>query len=180
MIRILLIFLLLFCFSNAQDLKGKITYTVQSARIEAFRDLSCKIPKEMFVNYKKDKYYKENYANLKKRNYIIKTEPNRNINPFYVLNKLVIYSVEYENDINQKYYYNALGRLVKFEVNDYMGSYPYRAIAYNNKGDVVNITFVVSEVESFIFDKNEKLLGHWINNKFFDKNGKEKYQRALK
>ena len=179
MIRFLLIIILLFNFSFAKDLQGKITYTENSARIEAFKDLSRKIPKEMFEKYKKDKFYKENYANLKNKNYIIETEPKRNINPFYVMRNIALYSVGYEDDINKIYYYNPLGNLVKFEINDYDGNYPYRAVAYDKNGQVINITFVVSENESFIFDKKERLLGHWLDSKFFDKKGQEKYKRIL-
>ena len=180
MIRILLTILLLFSISFAQDLKGKITYTEQSARIEAFKDLARQIPKEMFKNYLKDKYVKENLQNLKNKNLIITKEPKRNINPFYVINNIALYSVEYVDDINTKYYYNPLGKLVKFEINDYTGDYPYRAIAYNTKGKVINITFIVSDRESFIFDKNEKLLGHWLDNQFYDKKGRKSYKRILK
>ena len=180
MIRILLIILLLFNISFAQDLKGKITYNEQDARIEAFRDLARQVPKEMFKNYLKDENVKENLQNLKNKNYIIEKEPKRNINPFYVLNNIVLYSVEYVDDINKKYYYNPLGQLVKFEINDYTGTYPYRAIAYNRSGKVINITFVVSETESFIFNKHEKLLGHWQYDQFYDKRGKASYTRILR
>ncbi len=171
---------LLFNISYAANLQGKITYTVQSARIEAFKDLARKIPKEMFQNYKKDKYQKENIQSIKNKIYIIDKEPKRNINPFYALNKMALYSVEYEDDINRKYYYNMLGNLVKYEINDFSGSYPYRAIAYNKNGNVINITFVVSETESFIFDKNEKLIGHWFEDNFYNKKGSKSYQRILK
>ncbi len=180
-IKTLVILLFLsFSFAWANELQGQITYTEQSARIEAFRDIARYVPKEMFKDYLKDKYAKENYNNLKNKNYTILNEPKRNINPFYVLNNIVLYSVEYEDDINKKYYYNPMGHLVKFEINDYGGSYPYRAIAYDKKGKVINITFIVSETESFTFDKNEKLIGHWYDNQFFNEKGKEVYQRILK
>ena len=180
MFRILLIALFLsFNFVSAKDLQGKVEYTEDTARIEAFRDLARSIPKEMFKNYLKDKYVKENRKNIKNKNYIIKTEPKRNINPFYVFNNMVLYCVEYEDDINKKYYYNPAGRLAKFEINDYDGNYPYRAIAYDKNGEVVNITLVVSEKEAFIFDKNEKLLGHWFGDQFFNGKGKERFQRIL-
>lgn len=178
MIRFLIILLFLsFNFTFAKDLQGRITYSEQSARIEAFKDLARKIPKEMFSDYLKDKYYKENYKNIKNKNFYIENEPKRNLYPFYVLNTLIVYCVEYENDINKKYYYNALGRLVKFEINDYSGHYPYRAIAYDKNGNVINIVFVPSETESFVFDRNEKLLGHWLDNDFYNQKDKKRYSR---
>jgi len=180
MIRILIITLIfLLNFSYAKNLEGKIIYTEETARIEAFRDIARKIPKSMFKEHLKDRYFKENYANLKNKNFIISSYPQRNINPFYKFNKLVLYSVQYDDDINKKYYYNILGHLVKYEINDYCDNYPYRAIAYSKKGEVINITLAVSENEAFIFDKNEKLLGHWFEEQFYDNNGKKGFNRDL-
>ena len=180
MFRIILAFLFLFFnMTLANDLQGKVTYTENSARIEAFKDLARHIDKKMFKDYKKDKYTKDNINYLKNKIYKVDKEPKRNINPFYILNNLALYSVEYEDDINTKYYYNILGHLQKFEINDYSGTYPYRAIAYDKKGNVINITFVVSQNESFIFDKNEELIGHWLNNQFYNKNGQKRFKRIL-
>ena len=161
-------------------MQGKVEYNEETARIEAFSDLARKVPKDIFKNYLKDKYYKENCENIKNKNYQILTEPMRNVNPFYAFNHFVLYSVEYEDDYSKTYYYNALGHLVKFEINDFAGNYPYRAIAYDRHGNVINIAFVVSMEEAYVFDKNEKLLGHWNDKKFFDKKGKIKnYTRIL-
>jgi hypothetical protein len=180
MIRFLILVIFLsFNYVNAQNLQGKITFTEKTARIEAFRDLSRKIPKEIFKDYLKDKYHKENIESLKNQKYEIETEPKRNINPFYLWNQLALYSVEYEDDYSKKFYYNSLGHLKKYEINDFSGTYPYRAIAYNTKGEVINITLVVSEVESFNFDKNEKLIGHWIENQYYNKNEKESLKRIV-
>ncbi|MBR2068159.1 MAG: hypothetical protein IJ877_00215 [Candidatus Gastranaerophilales bacterium] len=179
---ILQLFIIIFLLSNladAKNLKGKVTYTQEAARIEAFKDLARTVPKKIFKDYKKDKNTKENIKSLKEGNLKIEDEPKRNINPFYMWDKIVLYSVEYEDDINKKYYYNPLGHLVKYEINDYAGNYPYRAIAYDKDGEVINITFVVSETESFIFDKDEKLIGHWVDNEFYDENEKKSYQRVL-
>ncbi|MBQ8476458.1 hypothetical protein IJ531_05290 [bacterium] len=174
MIRILFIILLLFNVSFASSIKGRITFTEDTARSAAFKDLARKIPRDIIKPYLKDENTKINIESLKNKTYIIDDEPKRSINPFLAWDRMVLYSVEYENDLNKKYYYNPLGHLVKYEINDYAGYYPYRAIAYNKKGDVINITFVVSEIESYIFDKDEKLIGHWLNNQFFDKDGKQK------
>ena len=170
---------LAFNIAKADNLQAKAAFTESSARIEAFKDVARKVPKQMFKNYIKDKYYKENYSSLKNKIFQISNEPKRNINPFYTMNNIVLYSVEYEDDINKKYYYNAFGRLAKFEINDYDGKYPYRAIAYNKKGEVVNVTFVVSEIESFIFNKNEKLVGYWYDNQFYNEKGIQNINRIL-
>ena len=181
MIYRFLAILLLFFFNwtSADDLEGRVIYNEETARIEAFKDLSRKIPKALFKDDLKDKNYKENYKNIKKKNYQIETEPSRILTPFYVMNQLAAYAVQYDNDINKKYYYNALGHLVKFEINDYAKEYPYRAIAYNRKGEVISIVLIVSEAESFVFNKDEELLGHWFDEHFYNIKGKEKFKREL-
>jgi len=173
MFRFLIVLILLCNISYADDLQGIVKFSEDSARVEAFKDLSRKVSKEIFKDYLKDKYTKENYINIKNKNYYIESEPKRNLSPFYMFNTLAVYSVRYDDDLNKVFYYNVLGHLVKFEINDYDGNYPYRTVAYDRKGNIINTTFTVSHTESFIFDKNANLIGHWFDDKFFDKNGKE-------
>lgn len=171
--------ILLFGFALGEDLQGKITYNEETARIEAFKDLSRKISKSMFKNDLKDMHYKENYASLKKKIFEIETEPKRILTPFYVMNQLAVYGVQYENDANMKYYYNVFGHLAKIEISDYSGIYPYRAVSYNKNGELISIVLNVSETESFVFDKNEELLGHWFDEDFYNNKGKRKLKREF-
>ena len=176
---IFIFFVFILNLAIAEDLQGKITYTEETARLEAFKDLPRKISKSLFKDDLKDKHYKENYINLKNKNFRIETEPKRTLTPFYVMNQLALYGVQYDYDDNKTYYYNVMGHFAKIEISDYSGTFPYRTIAYNKKGEVINITLAVSEIEEFIFNKKEELLGHWLDNDFLNNKGKKKIRREF-
>ena len=50
-------------------------------------------------------------------------------------------------------------------------SYPYKTYKYNTAGKLVNMSLRVSKAETFIYDKNSKLIAHWLYDKAYDSEG---------
>lgn len=176
---LLIIFAFLFiCMpAHAYTLKGGVEYTVDSARIVAFDNTPLEISTKEFSKYDSDLYYFTAMDYLSGK---ITEAVGRKVIPFYEKNnKLSFYGVQYNNNPSKKYYYSPSGKLLKYEINTFSGSYPYKTLAYDTQGKLLNINLVVSDQESFLFDKNKKLIGHWVNNQFYDANGNKDITRRL-
>ena len=161
---------------NAYTLQGGVEYTVDEARVVAFDNSPVKISKEEFSVNINDRFYFSSIGYINGR---ISEAVARKVVPFYENNKLSFYGVQYDQDPSKKYYYSPSGKLLKYEVNTFSGSYPYKTLAYDTQGKLLNINLVVSNQESFLFDKNKKLIGHWVNNQFYDANGNKDITRRL-
>ena len=170
---LLVIFAMLFLSmpANSLTLEAGIEYTVDQARIVAFEDTKLTIPTSEFSTYIYDIFYYSNKDALKKDIYTINMGFERQLIPFYKGKKFIGYGVKSEDEPNKKFYYTIQGKLFKYEISTFNGTYPYKNIAYDEKGNFINIHLFVSEKESFIFDKDKKLLGHWLNNNCYDDKG---------
>lgn len=155
---------------NAYTLQGGVEYTVDEARIVAFDNSESKISKNEFYAHLTDNYFNSNISYLDGK--IIGVIA-RKVVPFYENNKLSFYGVQYDQDPGKKYYYSPSGKLLKYEVNTFSGSYPYKTLAYDTQGKLLNINLVVSSQESFLFDKNKKLIGHWVGSQFYKTTGEK-------
>ena len=177
--KTLLVFATLFfiCMPvNAYTLKGGVEYTVDKARIVAFDNAPQSINKNEFSAYLNDKFY---FSSIGYINGNISVAVARKVVPFYDKGKLSFYGVQYDNDPSKKYYYSPKGKLLKYEINTFKGEYPYKTMAYDTQGKLLNINLVVSDHESFLFDKNKKLIGHWLNNQFYNSKGEKDITRRL-
>ena len=177
--KTLLVFATLFfiCMPvNAYTLKGGVEYTVDKARIVAFDNAPQSINKNEFGAYLNDKFY---FSSIGYINGNISVAVARKVVPFYDKGKLSFYGVQYDNDPSKKYYYSPKGKLLKYEINTFKGEYPYKTMAYDTQGKLLNINLVVSDHESFLFDKNKKLIGHWLNNQFYNSKGEKDITRRL-
>ncbi len=177
--KTLLVFATLFfiCMPvNAYTLKGGVEYTVDKARIIAFDNAPQSINKNEFGAYLNDKFY---FSSIGYINGNISVAVARKVVPFYDKGKLSFYGVQYDNDPSKKYYYSPKGKLLKYEINTFKGEYPYKTMAYDTQGKLLNINLVVSDHESFLFDKNKKLIGHWLNNQFYNSKGEKDITRRL-
>ena len=177
--KTLLVFVTLFfiCMpANSYTLKGGVEYTVDKARIVAFDNAPQCINKSEFSAYLNDKFY---FSSIGYINGNISVAVARKVVPFYDKGKLSFYGVQYDNDPSKKYYYSPKGKLLKYEINTFKGEYPYKTMAYDTQGKLLNINLVVSDHESFLFDKNKKLIGHWLNNHFYNAQGEKDIPRRL-
>ena len=177
--KTLLVFATLFfiCMPvNAYTLKGGVEYTVDKARIIAFDNAPQSINKNEFGAYLNDKFY---FSSIGYINGNISVAVARKVVPFYDKGKLSFYGVQYDDNPDKKYYYSPKGKLLKYEINTFKGEYPYKTMAYDTQGKLLNINLVVSSQESYLFDKNKKLIGHWINNQFYNTKGVKDITRRL-
>lgn len=158
--------------ANATTLKAGIEYTVDSARVVAFQDTDITIPTSEFSGVLSDIFYYSNIEAIKAGRNTAGIGFTRKLVPFYDKNnKLSFYGVQTEDQPNKKLYYSPTGKLLKYEINTFKGVYPYKTIAYDTKGHLLNINLVVSDNEAFIFNKDKKLIAHWLDNKCYNEKG---------
>lgn len=173
--KTLLAIVFIFIFSmpvSGYTLKGGVEYTVDSARVVAFQDTDLTIPKSEFSGILLDVFYYSNIEAIKAGKTTAGIGFTRKLVPFYDKNnKLSFYGVKTEDQPNKKLYYSPTGKLLKYELNTFNGIYPYKTIAYDTKGQLLNINLVISEHEAFVFDKNKNLIAHWLYDKCYNEKG---------
>ena len=158
----ILIFISLFIVS-AYTLNGGVSYTVETARIESFSNIDRKIDVEKYSSKFKDNDYESNKKNIAKNKLKLR---NRKI-CFYSNGT---YSVTYKSDLDVAFYYDKNGLLIylEYELND---DFPRKSVSYDIQGELNSVIFSPSEYEQFIFDKNGKLIAHWIGNNGYNEKG---------
>ncbi len=80
------------------------------------------------------------------------------------------YSIIYKNNLQISYVYFSNGQLegIVFRINR---KYPKKSIAYDNKGNLSSVMYTLKNHEQFVFDKNKKLIAHWIGNNCYNEQG---------
>ena len=82
------------------------------------------------------------------------------------------------------FYYNILGNLIKVDIQENSNKFPTRTLSYTRFGNLAGVVFSVSEDEQFIYNKNAKLIAHWIGNDLYNKDNLNfkflKIKRGLK
>lgn len=81
------------------------------------------------------------------------------------------YGVVYKDNPLTVLYYGRNGVLTHTEERTSI-NYPYKSYKYDTNGNLVNMTFRVSEGETFIFNKSGELIAHWRGENCYDSNGK--------
>ena len=156
------VFVSLFIVS-AYTLNGGVSYTVETARIKAFENVDKKIKIDNYKDFLYDINYEKNMSAIKKSKFKYK---GRYLT--YFSDKT--YSVSYSNSSNICYYYDANGKL------EYIGitkgeRYPKKGIKYDIEGNLYSTCLIISNKEQFLFDKNKKLIAHWIGNNGYNEKG---------
>ena len=159
----LLLFIFLVLPVQAVTLEGSVTYTVEQAREEAFKDVEWEIPKQLLRKHRKDPNYTMNmYAKKYSQNVLT----DRYINFFAD----GAYGYYYFDSPEYGFYYGEKGKLIHIEKRT-VDIYPTKFYKYNLKGNLMAVVLVVSETESFIYFKDGRLTAHWIKDKAYDKDG---------
>lgn len=167
-----LVMLLLSMPVFSETLKAGIEYTVDSARLIAFQNTDLTIPTKEFSGVLSDIYYYSNIEAIKNGQLKAGLGFSRKLIPFYDKNnKLSFYGVQTEDQPNKKLYYSPTGKLLKYEINTFKDVYPYKTIAYDTKGKLININLVISQNEAFIFNKDKKLIAHWLYDTCYNEKG---------
>ena len=143
--------------------KGGVTYTVETARKEAFADVEYTLPKSIINAHKTDPNYKENMK--AKANGVNRLKDRR-----LVFFDDGTYGVIYYDNPNYAYYYEN-GKLEAIDKN--VGTFfPIKTYRFIKNGELEQIILNVAPKESYMFELDGRLRSHWIGNKCYDLNGK--------
>ena len=152
--NIALLFSLFFIFTSsvfAYTLKGNVSYTVDTIRDKAFKNVNTTID---IYNYADHLIDINQYSNYKK---ITRFSDGG-------------YSINYKNRPQVSYVYYKNGKLegIILHINK---KYPKKSVAYDVQGDLSSIMYTLKNKEQFIFDKNKKLVAHWIGKNCYNEQG---------
>lgn len=160
------------------------SWTVQSARQEAFRNIRVRRDFSAFPNY--DPFHKENLSLIKKG---ITEYHNRSITVFHSDGVIINYGIHilstHPSEINlldKCFYYSMDGSLKAIDINPTLSPnnilnenfyYPFKTYKYNYKnGRLICVALRVAPGESFVFDSGGVLIAHWIGNTCYDEHDK--------
>ena len=164
------IIIILFVFvitipSHALVLQGNAQFNAEIAKEEVFENIKYSLGPNTFRNFWVDPNYVTNQNALS-------NGQTRIGNRYIVMFSDGTYGVRYIQDEYHNYYYNQNGELFKVDVLDKpFNEYPHTSIAYNKYGSFKNATFVISKYEQYLYDINQKLMGHWVDDTCYDDNG---------
>lgn len=135
------------------ELKGGVTYTVDSARSY----LESGTPDGVDIS---DNYYKVQAQNVEKM-----------VTSYNNAGEVVGVTVQYINEPMKAYIYKK-GDLAYVETYDKpVNVYPHRGYRYNLGGELVSSSLTVSKKEMFRFDAKGKLIAHSVNGIIYDEKG---------
>ena len=80
------------------------------------------------------------------------------------------YTICYKSNLKTAYHYSKNGKLRGISLTKGRG-FPSRRITYDKNGIFDSVTLDVAKDEQFIFDKNKKLVAHWIGNNCYNEQG---------
>lgn len=81
------------------------------------------------------------------------------------------YGVVYKSEPKVVLYYSPQGNLTHKEIKEAL-KYPYKTYKYNLNGQLENMTYRMSESETFIYLPSGKLIAHWVGLNCYDVEGK--------
>ena len=159
---------LCFCFwvlpVYSFTLKGGVTFTVESARKEAFADVEYSLPKNIIDANRIDPNFEDNKVLIKNG---VKETGDRFIT-YYSDNS---YSIVYKKNLYFEFYYKENGKI------DSIGKRtglicPAKSYKYNANGKLDSVTLNLSIKEAYIFSVDGQLYAHWIGNKAYNEKGR--------
>lgn len=126
--------------------------------------------KEIYKNDWKDKSNLKNYEEI---GYGKKEDENNYYCGFYKWNLLVAYGIQHKKDLNNVYYYDALGNLRWVEVfGGNYPTYPYWSYQYYRDGKLVAAYYNLSSYDQYIFDSNKKFIGRAYKQNIYNSKAK--------
>lgn len=139
-------------------------------------DSKIRLTKQEFnsqlAKYKKDKEFKHHYMLT---NNGVTDDEDAKYNPFYYKkDTLVIYAIQYKNDIHHSLYYTPYGKLYYVDItSDNYPNYPYYSMQYNRKGVLKSAIYFVSPDIQYMFNGEQEFVGVWYKDKLYDIDGKQ-------
>ena len=126
--------------------------------------------KTSFKNKLKDRNTKLHYYQATSK--ILYTDEYK-ISGFFKGNLLIMYAIQYHDDMLHNYYYDSFGKLRFVDYISYnYPNYPYFSKQFYRNGKTVAYFYYLSDNMQFIFDDKFKFKGVWQNKNMYDINGK--------
>ena len=147
----------------AYTLKGGVTYTVESARKEAFADVKYSISSRIIKNNKFDPNYEENKKLIQQG--IVET--NDRYITYYSDGQ---YGIVYKNNLYYEFDYLENGKLESVGVRTGL-VYPLKVYEYNSQKALITVRLELNPKDCYVFSANRELIAHWIYGVCYDING---------
>ncbi len=132
---------------------------------------------QKFAPFMKDENYKLHYSQAKSG---MKENDEANICAFFFKKDiLLIYALQYKDNLKNVYYYNAYGHLQYVDViSDNYPNFPYNSKQYRKNGKLVSAIYFTSPDIQYMFEPDGDFIGIWYKEKMYDKNGKQTVKRT--
>ena len=148
---------------SGYTVKGGVTYTVETARKEAFADVEYTLPKSIINAHKTDPNYKENMK--AKSNGV-----NRLSDRYITYYDDGGYGIVYKANRYYEFYYYPNGKLELIGKRTSLVR-PCKSYKYNIKAELEEIVLYVDKENSYIFTPTGQLKVHWFGKKGYDMQG---------
>ncbi len=126
----------------------------------------------VFKKYKRDKNFKHHYMLA---NNGVTQDEDAKYSPFYYRkNTLIIYAIQYNDDIHNSLYYTAFGKLYYADItSENYPNYQYYSMQYDRKGNLKSAIYFVSADIQYMYNSKKEFIGIWYKDKMYDINGKQ-------
>lgn len=136
-----------------------------------------KVFREKYANFLKDENWKEHYRLAKLG--VQETEEAKLCAFFLKKDLLLIYALQYKNNPQRVYYYNAYGTLQYVdEISENYPNFPYNSKQYRRNGKLVSAIYFTSHDTQYMYGPEGEFTGLWHKSKMYDKHGKQKVTRT--
>ena len=133
--------------------------------------------RQKYADFLKDENWKEHYRLAKLG--VQETEEAKLCAFFLKKDLLLIYALQYKNNPQRVYYYNAYGSLQYVdEISENYPNFPYTSKQYKKNGKLISAIYFTSQDTQYMYGPDGEFTGLWHKNKMFDKNGKQKVIRT--
>lgn len=124
-----------------------------------------------YKDYLKDPDYKRHYMLVSNN---VKETDSENLCGFYSGKILLIYAIQYKNNLRTVYYYDALGKLRyidKFSEN--YPNFPYTSKQYRSNGTLVSAIYFISHDMQYMYNEDGSFKGAWYKEKMYNSKAKQ-------
>lgn len=129
--------------------------------------------KEFKEKYKDNWKDKDNFQHYDTVNAGIREDADNYYCGFFKNKILIVYGVQHKANMENKYYYDAMGGLRWIDsFSSNYPEFPYWSYQYYRNGKLVAAYYNLSDYDQYIFDANKKFLGRAYKENIYNKNAK--------
>lgn len=176
------------CFAEDALLEGGVTFdwltVTQEKRDNAVEYFKSIVFADTQNNIKKPEFRKKYSEFLKdanyKKHYMLANEGFKETEKYNICafqtkaGVLLIYAIQYKDNLQNTYYYDAYGHLRYVdEISENYPEFPYYTIQYRANGNIVSAVYVESRDIQYIYKPNGKFKGIWYKDKMFNQKAKQ-------